>query len=178
MWYVLLFCDVVSGGCLYLFSQHACLCLSSDLFCGLGILLVLDLLSVLMLVLPCQPAYAVYVVRTPWADRLPALRIPRTTCQNARRYHRPSVRGALSTLLLAVDPQPATTGNLVSRDPPNNNASYLHGMSPQVGLDGTPEVLLDPNTLSKDGTSALSGVDFSKDGKMLAYGISEKGSDW
>lgn len=48
----------------------------------------------------------------------------------------------------------------------------------QVGLDGTPEVLLDPNTLSKDGTSALSGVDFSKDGKMLAYGISEKGSDW
>lgn len=47
-----------------------------------------------------------------------------------------------------------------------------------MGLDGTPEVLLDPNTLSKDGTSALSGVDFSKDGKMLAYGISEKGSDW
>lgn len=45
-------------------------------------------------------------------------------------------------------------------------------------MDGTAEVLLDPNTLSKDGTSALSGVDFSKDGKMLAYGISEKGSDW
>eukprot|EP00903_Cladosiphon_okamuranus_P005893 g5828.t1 len=63
--------------------------------------------------------------------------------------------------------------------------SYLQkGLSPQavmykqVGLDGTPEVLLDPNTLSEDGTSALSGVDFSKDGKMLAYGISEKGSDW
>ncbi|CAM9809191.1 unnamed protein product [Ectocarpus sp. 6 AP-2014] len=63
--------------------------------------------------------------------------------------------------------------------------SYLQkGLSPQavmykqVGLDGTPEVLLDPNTLSKDGTSALSGVDFSKDGDKLAYGISKKGSDW
>ena len=48
----------------------------------------------------------------------------------------------------------------------------------QEGLDGTPEILLDPNTLSEDGTSALGGMDFSKDGKKLAYGISEKGSDW
>ena len=48
----------------------------------------------------------------------------------------------------------------------------------QVGLEGSPDVLLDPNTLSDDGTSALTGVDFSKDGKKLAYGISKKGSDW
>lgn len=50
--------------------------------------------------------------------------------------------------------------------------------SQQVGLQGTPDVLLDPNTLSTDGTSALTGVDFTKDGKKLAYGISKKGSDW
>lgn len=63
----------------------------------------------------------------------------------------------------------------------SKNATLLllhYVTSQQVGLDGTPEVLLDPNTLSKDGTSALSGVDFSKDGKILAYGISKKGSDW
>lgn len=49
---------------------------------------------------------------------------------------------------------------------------------PQVGLDGEPEVLLDPNLLSADGTSSLHGLDISKDGKRLAYGISENGSDW
>lgn len=45
-------------------------------------------------------------------------------------------------------------------------------------LDAEPKVLLDPNTLSKDGTVALSGVAISKDGKRLAYGLSTAGSDW
>ncbi len=39
-------------------------------------------------------------------------------------------------------------------------------------------VLLDPNTLSKDGTIALNGFTVSDDGKMLAYGLSSSGSDW
>ncbi|MDB5029190.1 MAG: prolyl endopeptidase, partial [Candidatus Eremiobacteraeota bacterium] len=39
-------------------------------------------------------------------------------------------------------------------------------------------VLLDPNTLSPDGTVALSGVQFSDDGSRLAYSISSSGSDW
>ena len=39
-------------------------------------------------------------------------------------------------------------------------------------------VLLDPNTLSKDGTIALNGFRVSDDGKMLAYGLSSSGSDW
>lgn len=39
-------------------------------------------------------------------------------------------------------------------------------------------VLLDPNTLSKDGTVALSGYDLTEDGKLMAYGLSEAGSDW
>jgi len=48
----------------------------------------------------------------------------------------------------------------------------------QKGLEGTPEVLLDPNKLSADGTSQLSVFSLSKDGKYLAYGISQGGSDW
>ncbi|WP_281989018.1 prolyl oligopeptidase family serine peptidase [Aquimarina aggregata] len=41
-----------------------------------------------------------------------------------------------------------------------------------------PEVFLDPNTFSKDGTTSLAGASFSKNGKLLAYSISEGGSDW
>jgi prolyl oligopeptidase len=45
-------------------------------------------------------------------------------------------------------------------------------------LDGEPRLLLDPNTLSKDGTIALAGTAVSDDGKYLAYGTAEAGSDW
>jgi prolyl oligopeptidase len=45
-------------------------------------------------------------------------------------------------------------------------------------LNGTERVLLDPNTLRADGTTALAGHHASKDGKLLAYGIAEAGSDW
>ncbi len=48
----------------------------------------------------------------------------------------------------------------------------------QKGLEGKPEVFLDPNTFSKDGTVALSGSSVSKDGKYFAYSISKSGSDW
>ena len=40
------------------------------------------------------------------------------------------------------------------------------------------EVFLDPNTFSEDGTVSLGGASFSKDGSILAYSISEGGSDW
>lgn len=40
------------------------------------------------------------------------------------------------------------------------------------------EVFLDPNKFSDDGTTSLGGMSFSKDGKLLAYSISEGGSDW
>ncbi|AIY63842.1 prolyl oligopeptidase family serine peptidase [Pseudoalteromonas piratica] len=43
---------------------------------------------------------------------------------------------------------------------------------------GEPEVFLDPNTFSEDGTTSLAGITFSKDGSLAAYQISEGGSDW
>ncbi len=43
---------------------------------------------------------------------------------------------------------------------------------------GEPEVFLDPNTFSEDGTTSLAGLSFSKDGSLAAYQISEGGSDW
>jgi prolyl oligopeptidase len=48
----------------------------------------------------------------------------------------------------------------------------------QESLDAEPRLLLDTNTLSEDGTVALSNYSVSKDGKYLAYGISRGGSDW
>jgi prolyl oligopeptidase len=43
---------------------------------------------------------------------------------------------------------------------------------------GKEELFLDPNTFSKDGSTSLSNVSFSKNGKLMAYSISEAGSDW
>ena len=43
---------------------------------------------------------------------------------------------------------------------------------------GEPEEFLDPNKFSKDGTTSLGGIDFTKDGSLAAYQISEGGSDW
>jgi len=48
----------------------------------------------------------------------------------------------------------------------------------QKGLHGTPEVLIDPNTLSVDGTTSLSFLTFNKSGTLAAYGQSVGGSDW
>ena len=48
----------------------------------------------------------------------------------------------------------------------------------RIGADENPEVFIDPNTFSKDGTVALRGLSFTKDGSLLAYMITEGGSDW
>jgi prolyl oligopeptidase len=48
----------------------------------------------------------------------------------------------------------------------------------QKGLTGTPEVLIDPNAWSADGTMRLAGFAPSKDAKLAVYGVSRSGSDW
>jgi prolyl oligopeptidase len=48
----------------------------------------------------------------------------------------------------------------------------------QKGLNGAPEVLIDPNTWSPDGTVRLAGFAPSKDAKLAVYGVSRSGSDW
>jgi prolyl oligopeptidase len=50
---------------------------------------------------------------------------------------------------------------------------YKTGADPK-----TAEVFLDPNTFTEDGTISLGGTSFSKNGEILAYAISEGGSDW
>jgi prolyl oligopeptidase len=45
-------------------------------------------------------------------------------------------------------------------------------------VNGEPEVFLDPNSFSADGTTSLGEMEFSDDGSKVAYSISEGGSDW
>ena len=62
-----------------------------------------------------------------------------------------------------------------SRNSGLQNQSVLYTAD---SLDATPRVLLDPNTLSSDGTVALAGLSVSDDGNELAYALAEAGSDW
>ena len=48
----------------------------------------------------------------------------------------------------------------------------------QEGLDGKPELLVDPNKFSADGTSRLHALTVSRDGQYCAYAVSTGGSDW
>ena len=55
------------------------------------------------------------------------------------------------------------------------NQSVLYTVT---SLDAQPQMVLDPNTLSADGTVAVAGLQPSPDGKLLAYSLSASGSDW
>lgn len=59
-----------------------------------------------------------------------------------------------------------------------NNGLQNQSVIYRKDQNGKEEVFLDPNTFSKDGTTSLGGLDFSKDGNKAAYSISEGGSDW
>ncbi|MDE2148337.1 MAG: S9 family peptidase [Gammaproteobacteria bacterium] len=56
----------------------------------------------------------------------------------------------------------------------NQSVLYVGTGSPDAGW----RVLLDPNRLSPDGTVALKDAAFSEDGRLMAYGLSDGGSDW
>ena len=59
-----------------------------------------------------------------------------------------------------------------------NNGLQNQSILYRKDKSGKEEIFLDPNTFSKDGTTSLGGLDFSKDGSLVAYAISEGGSDW
>lgn len=83
-----------------------------------------------------------------------------TTLWNFERYGLPRKRGAHYVL--------------TRNDGLQNQAVFYRATS----LEATPEVLLDPNTLSADGTVAVGSTTFSDDGRYMAYSLSESGSDW
>ena len=55
----------------------------------------------------------------------------------------------------------------------NQSVIYL-----QKGLDGEPEVFIDPNEISKEGTASINLIGISKNNKYIAYSRSDAGSDW
>jgi len=83
-----------------------------------------------------------------------------TELWNYTRYSAPVVHGAYSYFY---------------KNDGLQNQSVLY-RTPLTG--GEPEVFLDPNTFSEDGTTSLAGISFTKDGSLTAYQISEGGSDW
>lgn len=60
----------------------------------------------------------------------------------------------------------------------NNGKQNQAVLYRKANLEDEAEVFLDPNTLSEDGTVALAGISFSKDGRYCAYAASASGSDW
>ncbi|HEX8091159.1 MAG TPA: S9 family peptidase, partial [Blastocatellia bacterium] len=60
----------------------------------------------------------------------------------------------------------------------NNGLQNQSVLYTATSLDQEPEVLLDPNTLSSDGTVALAGYRVTEDGKLITYGLAASGSDW
>jgi prolyl oligopeptidase len=89
-----------------------------------------------------------------------AIRERLTTLWNYERYGLPVKRGDFYIY--------------TRNDGLQNQAVYYRARA----LDAEPEVLLDPNGLSSDGTVAVGAVSFTDDGRFMAYSLSESGSDW
>ncbi|HEX3798812.1 MAG TPA: prolyl oligopeptidase family serine peptidase [Verrucomicrobiae bacterium] len=63
----------------------------------------------------------------------------------------------------------------ITRNNGLQNQAVLYTMT---SLEAAPVLLLDPNTLSTDGTVSLAGYSISDDGNLMAYGLARAGSDW
>ena len=59
-----------------------------------------------------------------------------------------------------------------------NNGLQNQSVIYRKDKSGKEELFLDPNTFATDGTTSLADISFSKDGSLMAYSISEGGSDW
>ena len=96
--------------------------------------------------------------------------VPRVVPPHHDRHRRPPARGHPRQGRRPLRRQPqrrlAAAGPLVRRRHPRRAR----------GSGG--RLLLDPNTFSEDGTSSLAGYNASKDGRWLAYLVSDGGSDW
>jgi prolyl oligopeptidase len=66
----------------------------------------------------------------------------------------------------------------VDRNDGTQNQNVIYVAESLPGLLAGGRVLVDPNTFSEDGTSSLTSLTVSGDGKLVAYGVSEAGSDW
>jgi prolyl oligopeptidase len=72
-------------------------------------------------------------------------------------------------------PQKAGSRYFYSRNTGLQNQNVLYA---REGLNGTPRMLIDPNTWSKDGATALAEWEPSEDGRRLLYSVQEGGTDW
>lgn len=59
-----------------------------------------------------------------------------------------------------------------------NNGLQNQSVLYRKDKNGKEEVFLDPNTFSADGSTSLASMSFTKDGSLMAYAVSEAGSDW
>jgi prolyl oligopeptidase len=66
----------------------------------------------------------------------------------------------------------------VSRNDGTQNQDVIYVAPSLAELLASGRVLVDPNTFSEDGTSSLTSLTVSGDGQLVAYGVSEAGSDW
>jgi prolyl oligopeptidase len=98
-----------------------------------------------------------------WLQQIPArerIRQRLTQLWNYERYSLPSKKGSRY---------------FYTRNDGLQNQSVVYVVD---SLAGQPRLLLDPNTLSADGTVALKNWTVSDDGKLMAYGLAGAGSDW
>lgn len=78
----------------------------------------------------------------------------------------------------AGTPQRRSRHYLVSRNDGQQNQDVWYAAGSLAELRTGGRVLVDPNRFSSDGTSSMSGLTVSGDGRLVAYGVSEGGSDW